>query len=119
MYGCPLRDRNSRMRRVPGECVDPMSTTSPNPRAMSFARRRMKARMKISLSSTSVCTSARSASRATSSTTPVSSARTVKYERRPESMSASPVNCPGQCTTITVSPSSVWQTISPRPSTIT
>ena len=29
--GCPLRIRNSFMRNVSGECIEPMSTTSPTP----------------------------------------------------------------------------------------
>ena len=40
-----------------------MSTTSPSPCAISSTRRRMKARMRISLSSLSVCTSASRCSR--------------------------------------------------------
>ncbi len=46
------------MRSVPGECCDPISTTSPMPLRISSTRRRMKARIRISLSSASVCTSA-------------------------------------------------------------
>ena len=46
------------MRSVPGECVEPISTTSPRPLAISSTRRRMNARIRISLSSASVCTSA-------------------------------------------------------------
>ena len=45
-------------RSVPDECIDPISTASPMPLAISSTRRRMKARIRISLSSASFCTSA-------------------------------------------------------------
>src|SRR5437588_10732996 len=71
---------------------------------MSATRRRMNARMMISLSSESVCTNARSCSRSTSMASVASTARPRASDGRPDSMFTSPVNAPGPCTTIGRSP---------------
>ena len=56
---------------------------------------RMKARMRISPSSASVCTSASRCARVSSIASPARDAIDRVSERRPESMLTSPVNCPG------------------------
>src|SRR6266852_3486608 len=73
--GCPLRVRNSRTRSVEAECLDPTSTMSPCPVAISSARRRMNARIKMSLNSASTWTIRRSASSVISSSSPASATR--------------------------------------------
>src|SRR6058998_323042 len=70
VWGCPFLVRNARMRSVPWQCADPRTTTSLIPRAINSTRRRMKARMRISLSSPSLWISASSSSRPTSMTSP-------------------------------------------------
>ena len=80
------------MRNVPEQWFEPTTTTSPRPWAMSSTRRRMKARMMISPSSLSVCTSVSRFSRESSMTSPGSMTRMRTSARRPESMVTSPVN---------------------------
>src|SRR5213083_124806 len=118
VWGCPLRVRNSRMRSVPWQCCDPRTTTSLTPRAISSTRRRMKARMKIALSSPSVWMRASSSSRPTSMTSLSAPARIWASPRRPDSMVASPVNIPGLNET-TISSVAVGRTTSIRPVTMT
>ena len=57
--GWPLRVRKALSFRVAAEWRDPSRISSAFPWAMSPTRRRMKARIRISLSSESRCTSAR------------------------------------------------------------
>jgi hypothetical protein len=63
----------------------------------------MNARIKISLNSSSACTSARTLSRAISTTSPSCLARIRAIARRPERGVSSPVNCPGPKILISVS----------------
>ena len=83
VYGWLLRVRNSLTRSVLAECVDPMSTTSPIPVLMISMRRRMKARIRMSLSSASVWTSAESCARSSFNTSPDSRTQDRKNARRP------------------------------------
>jgi hypothetical protein len=103
------------MRSVSDEWSEPTTTTSPMPCATSSTRRRMKARMRISPSSASVCTSACTLSRFISITSAGSPARIRNSERRPDSMLTSPLNWPGPCTATRDSPASVRRTISRYP----
>ena len=95
VYGCPFRVRNSRMRNVPEQCVEPSTTTSPSSCEMSWSRRRTNVRRKMSPSSTSVCNSGRRCSRSTSMISPSSVARINTKPRRPVRRFASPLKVPG------------------------
>src|SRR5438552_12978043 len=118
VYGCPFFVRNSRMRSVPWQCVDPRTTTSLTPRLISSTRRRMNARMKMSLSSASVWMSASRSSRSTSMTSLSAPARIWASPGRPESIVTSPVNIPGPNDT-TTSSTGLWRSTSMRPATTT
>ena len=71
---------------------------------MSSLRRRMNARIRISLSSASVCTRLSTCSRLSSMTSPSRLTRSRASARRPVIMLPSPVKWPGPCATITSSP---------------
>ena len=118
-YGWPLRVRNSFTRSVAAECVDPISTVSPSPARISSTRRRMNARMRISLNSASVWINPSICSRVSSMTVPDFRARARKSARRPEIMLTSPVNCPGAWMVTRVSPDRDGRTISTSPAVTT
>ena len=96
-----------------------MSTTSPTPAATNSTLRRMKARIRISPSSASLCTKASMCCRSSSITLPGFVARTRKRVRRPESVPTSPVNWPDPCTVTRVSTAPQGRTISSSPETTT
>src|SRR5579863_3158131 len=79
----------------------------------------MNARMRMSLSSLSVCTSVSSSSRPISITSDASTARKVTKPRRPESMLTSPLNCPAPSTATSSSPAANRRTTSMRPAVTT
>ena len=79
----------------------------------------MKARIRISLSSASVCTSAIRRSRSSSITSPASRALARNNARRPEIMFVSPVNSPGLWTAMSVSTEPDGRTISTSPEVTT
>ena len=63
----------------------------------------MKARIRISLNSASVCTNASSCARLSSITSPGSLTRSLAIDGRPEIKLASPVKLPGPWLTMSVS----------------
>jgi hypothetical protein len=79
----------------------------------------MKARIRMSLSSLSVCTIAMIWGRSTSITSPASFARVRARPRRPERMDISPVNDPTPCTTMISSTSPATFTVSTLPAVTT
>ena len=114
-----MRIRNSLIRSVPAEWVEPTSTTSPRPTATNSTLRRMKARITISPSSASVCTKASRCCRSSSITSPAMAARNRKSARRPDSVLTSPVNCPGAWTVTRVSSAPEGRKTSSSPETTT
>ncbi len=86
---------------------------------MSSIRRRMKARIKISLISASLATSDRSVSAPSSRNSPGSVTRPRTNERCPEIIVISPVNSPGPWLTMGRSPSRLGCTISMLPDSTT
>ena len=78
----------------------------PQSRAISSTRRRMNARIRISLNSASVCTRASICSRLSSIASPGSLTRTRKIELRPVTTAHSPENWLRACVAISVSPGS-------------
>src|SRR5262245_56832421 len=87
--------------------------------AMSATRRRMNARMRISLSSASRCTSARRCPRSTVTTEPSTVTRARTSPRRCDNMLISPVNSPGPSTVMGSSRPSTGRTASTAPSVTT
>ena len=94
-------------------------TTSPNTAVTNSTLRRMKARIKISPISTSLCTKAIMCCRSSSITLPGLVTRARKRARRPESILTSPVNSPEPCTVISVSTAPHGRTISISPESTT
>ena len=101
------------------EWLEPINTTPPSLFAMRCARRRAKARRKISLSSASVWTMCRSCAKSISSTSVASRARAPTRLWRPDIMSTSPVNSPAAWIVMRSSPSRAGLAISTRPSSST
>src|SRR5271165_1817113 len=89
--------------------------TFPMPPRMSSRRRRMNARIRISLSSGSRATMERSSSPVNSRNSPGSVTRPRTRQSCPEIMVISPVNSPGTCAAIVRSPSMAGCTISMAP----
>ena len=103
------------IRSVPAVWLEPTSTTSPMPCAINSTLRRMKARIRISLSSLSACTSASICSRLSSISSPGWLARMRTSDRRPDIMLTSPVNWPGPCLVTRISVRPEGCTISSSP----
>src|SRR5882672_3310065 len=114
-YGKALRVRNCCRRSVPAEWLEPIRMTSPPWVAISPTRRRMNARMKISLNSASLWTRWRRCSLSMASTSPSSRTRARTTLAAPRSVLISPENWPGACTTINSSPERPGRTISTLP----
>ena len=101
------------------ECRDPSRTISLLSIDISAVRLRMKARMRISLSSGSRCTRVRRSLRSTAMTAPSLAIRPRSRLRRADSMLISPVNPPGWCTATGSSRSPIVRTTSIAPDTTT
>ena len=92
---------------------------SPTPAVINSALRRMKALIRISPSSASVCTKVSICRRSSSITLPGLVARTRNMVRRPDSVPTSPVNWPERCTVTRVSTAPEGRRISSSPETTT